>query len=62
MSVQDYLTFSDHNRDVSHLRYIYPVVSRRAKGVSIGINLNINNACNWRCIYAQSDFTWRFYA
>jgi len=22
-------------------------------GVSIGINLNINNACNWRCIYCQ---------
>jgi len=21
--------------------------------VSIGINLNINNACNWRCIYCQ---------
>lgn len=53
MALQDYLTVSDHNRDVSHLRYVYPVVSRRAKGVSIGINLNINNACNWRCIYCQ---------
>jgi len=29
------------------------VVSRRAGGVSIGINLNPNNACNWRCIYCQ---------
>jgi len=28
-------------------------VSRRAGGVSIGINLNPNNACNWRCIYCQ---------
>ncbi len=35
------------------MRYIYPVVSRRAGGVSIGINLNPNNACNWRCIYCQ---------
>jgi hypothetical protein len=35
------------------LRYVYPVVSRRAGGVSIGINLNTNNACNWRCIYCQ---------
>jgi wyosine [tRNA(Phe)-imidazoG37] synthetase (radical SAM superfamily) len=35
------------------MRYIYPVVSRRAGGVSIGINLNINNACNWRCIYCN---------
>lgn len=53
MPVQNYLTTSDHNRDASGLRYIYPVVSRRAGGVSIGINLNINNACNWRCIYCQ---------
>ena len=35
------------------MTYIYPVVSRRAGGVSIGINLNPNNACNWRCIYCQ---------
>lgn len=33
--------------------YVYPVISRRASGVSIGINLNPNNACNWRCIYCQ---------
>lgn len=32
---------------------MYPVVSRRAGGVSLGINLNTNNACNWRCIYCQ---------
>lgn len=53
MTLQNYLAVSDHNRDASGLRYIYPVVSRRAGGVSIGINLNINNACNWRCIYCQ---------
>jgi wyosine [tRNA(Phe)-imidazoG37] synthetase (radical SAM superfamily) len=35
------------------MKYIYPVVSRRAGGVSIGINLNVNNACNWRCVYCQ---------
>ncbi|MDN5936063.1 MAG: radical SAM protein, partial [Nitrosospira sp.] len=32
---------------------MYPVVSRRAGGVSVGVNLNPNNACNWRCIYCQ---------
>jgi wyosine [tRNA(Phe)-imidazoG37] synthetase (radical SAM superfamily) len=53
MTLQNHLTVSNHNRDVSGLRYIYPVVSRRAGGISIGINLNINNACNWRCIYCQ---------
>jgi wyosine [tRNA(Phe)-imidazoG37] synthetase (radical SAM superfamily) len=35
------------------MTYVYPVISRRAAGVSIGINLNPNNACNWRCIYCQ---------
>lgn len=53
MTTQDFLTPEDHNRDVSGLTYIYPVVSRRAGGVSIGINLNVNNACNWRCVYCQ---------
>ncbi len=53
MSDDQYLTVEDHNRDVTGLTYIYPVVSRRAGGVSIGINLNINNACNWRCVYCQ---------
>ncbi len=47
------LNVTDHSRDSAGLRYVYPVVSRRAGGVSIGINLNINNACNWRCLYCQ---------
>jgi wyosine [tRNA(Phe)-imidazoG37] synthetase (radical SAM superfamily) len=47
------LEVTDHNRDSVGLTYVYPVVSRRAGGVSVGINLNPNNACNWRCIYCQ---------
>ncbi len=47
------LDVNDHSRDSAGLTYVYPVVSRRAGGVSIGINLNPNNACNWRCIYCQ---------
>ena len=47
------LSQDDHSRDSAGLTYVYPVVSRRASGVSIGINLNPNNACNWRCIYCQ---------
>ncbi len=47
------LNVTDHSRDNVGLTYIYPVVSRRAGGVSIGINLNPNSACNWRCIYCQ---------
>lgn len=47
------LSIADHARDSAGLRYVYPVVSRRAGGVSVGINLNPNNACNWHCIYCQ---------
>lgn len=47
------LNVVDHSRDSAGLRYVYPVISRRAGGVSVGINLNTNNACNWRCIYCQ---------
>lgn len=47
------LNTTDHSRDSAGLTYVYPVVSRRSGGVSIGINLNPNNACNWRCIYCQ---------
>jgi len=47
------LNIVNHDRGSAALRYVYPVVSRRAGGVSVGINLNPNNACNWRCIYCQ---------
>lgn len=47
------LITTDHDRNKAGLRYVYPVLSRRAGGLSIGINLNTNNACNWRCIYCQ---------
>jgi wyosine [tRNA(Phe)-imidazoG37] synthetase (radical SAM superfamily) len=53
MQATQRLSISDHSREAAGLTYVYPVISRRAGGVSIGINLNTNNACNWRCIYCQ---------
>ncbi|WP_338620763.1 radical SAM protein [Paludibacterium sp. THUN1379] len=47
------LSPTDHNQVLSGFQYVYPVVSRRAGGVSVGVNLNLNNACNWRCRYCQ---------
>jgi len=47
------LTPANHDRDNAGMTYVYPVVSRRAGGVSVGINLNPNNACNWACVYCQ---------
>ncbi len=47
------LITTNHNRDSAGMTYIYPVISRRSGGLSIGVNLNPNNACNWRCVYCQ---------
>ncbi len=47
------LSTTNHSRNKAGLTYVYPVLSRRSCGLSIGINLNTNNACNWRCIYCQ---------
>ena len=47
------LNAHEHSRSSAGLTYVYPVVSRRSGGVSVGINLNTNNACNWRCVYCQ---------
>ena len=47
------LTVENHSRDSADLTYVYPVLSRRAGGLSVGINLNPNNKCNWRCVYCQ---------
>jgi pyruvate-formate lyase-activating enzyme len=48
-------TVSDHRHNQAGLNYVYPVLSRRARGVSIGINLNLNRACNWACVYCQVE-------
>jgi wyosine [tRNA(Phe)-imidazoG37] synthetase (radical SAM superfamily) len=47
------LTPRNHDRDSAEMTYVYPVVSRRAAGVSVGVNLNPNSACNWACVYCQ---------
>ena len=47
------LSILNHDRKIFDKKYIYPVLSRRAGGLSLGINLNTNNACNWQCIYCE---------
>ncbi|MDH3719603.1 MAG: radical SAM protein, partial [Planctomycetota bacterium] len=44
-----------HPRRWRHFDYVYPVISRRAGGLSIGINLNVDKVCNWDCVYCQVD-------
>jgi wyosine [tRNA(Phe)-imidazoG37] synthetase (radical SAM superfamily) len=34
---------------------VYPVLSRRSGGISIGVNLSPDKTCNFRCVYCQVD-------
>jgi wyosine [tRNA(Phe)-imidazoG37] synthetase (radical SAM superfamily) len=47
--------YSQHERSFESNRYVYPVLSRRAAGISIGVNLNPDKVCNFDCIYCQVD-------
>ncbi|MCE9605836.1 MAG: radical SAM protein [Planctomycetia bacterium] len=47
--------FTSHSRSFETNRFVYPVVSRRSGGVSIGVNLNPDKVCNFDCIYCQVD-------
>jgi wyosine [tRNA(Phe)-imidazoG37] synthetase (radical SAM superfamily) len=46
-----------HPRDWRENLYVYPVISRRSGGLSIGVNLNPDTACNFDCVYCQVDRT-----
>jgi wyosine [tRNA(Phe)-imidazoG37] synthetase (radical SAM superfamily) len=45
----------DHRRQWRDCLYIYPVIARRSKGLSIGVNLNPEKTCNYSCVYCQVD-------
>lgn len=47
--------YTRHSRKWSQNRYVYPVISRRSGGLSIGINLNPDKICNFGCIYCQVE-------
>lgn len=44
-----------HERRFAENRFVYPVLSRRSAGISIGVNLNPDKVCNFDCIYCQVD-------
>ncbi|MFP3938354.1 MAG: radical SAM protein [Phycisphaerae bacterium] len=43
----------DHRRQWRDCLYVYPVISRRSRGLSIGVNLNPDKRCNFGCVYCQ---------
>ncbi|MEX0676855.1 MAG: radical SAM protein [Pirellulales bacterium] len=46
-----------HARTFAANRFVYPVLSRRSGGISVGVNLNPDKVCNFDCIYCQVDRT-----
>ncbi|MFB3853186.1 MAG: radical SAM protein [Vicinamibacterales bacterium] len=44
-----------HERCWADNLYVYAVVSRRSRGLSVGVNLNPDKACNFDCVYCQVD-------
>ena len=48
---------ADHSRLFEGNRFVYPVLSRRSGGISVGVNLNPDKICNFDCIYCQVNRT-----
>ncbi len=45
----------DHRRLWRKFNYCYPVISRRSRGLSLGVNLNPDKICNFDCVYCEVD-------
>lgn len=43
----------EHPRNFQQFKYVYPVISRRSNGLSLGINLNPDGKCSYNCVYCQ---------
>jgi wyosine [tRNA(Phe)-imidazoG37] synthetase (radical SAM superfamily) len=44
-----------HPRDYLNYRFVYAVISQRAHGLSLGINLTPDHHCNFDCVYCEID-------
>src|SRR5215469_7680600 len=40
-------------RDFLENRFVYAVISPRAKGLSLGVNMNPDKKCNFDCLYCE---------
>ena len=43
----------DHRRQWRDCVYVYPVIARRSRGLSVGVNLNTDKRCNFACVYCR---------
>ena len=53
MRLHPHETASGCPRDFLGNRFVYVVISSRARGLSIGLNLNPDKLCNFNCIYCE---------
>ena len=42
-------------RDFLNNRFVYAVISARARGLSLGVNMNPDKACSFDCLYCEVD-------
>ena len=42
-------------RDFLNNRFVYAVISARARGLSLGVNMNPDKNCNFDCLYCEVD-------
>jgi len=42
-------------RDFLGNRFVYAVISQRARGLSVGVNLNPAKYCNFKCVYCEVE-------
>jgi wyosine [tRNA(Phe)-imidazoG37] synthetase (radical SAM superfamily) len=54
-NLMDTDVIANHTRRFNQLRFAYPVVSRRSRGLSLGLNVNPDKVCNFDCPYCQVD-------
>jgi wyosine [tRNA(Phe)-imidazoG37] synthetase (radical SAM superfamily) len=47
--------FTVHDRQWRENLYVYPVISRRSRGLSIGVNLSPAKECTFDCVYCSVD-------
>ncbi len=50
-------SYPNYRKSLDRMRYVYATLSRRSRGLSIGLNLNPDKVCNFACPYCQVDRT-----
>jgi len=48
-------TITARSRNFFGNRFVYAVISQRARGLSIGVNMNPGKFCNFDCVYCEVD-------